>query len=389
MTFSGSYHRFVPGFIKTHMNKIIMSSFSHILLFSIAIAGISSCGHPDQQEVAKQRDTLVSVKAIAETTPMPDAGDAADDPAIWVNPADPLKSLIIGTNKKKGLAVYDLNGTLLADYPVGRINNVDIRYGFPLGDKVVDLVAGSNRTDNSILVMMVDPVTLSLMPVPGSPIRTTLKEVYGFSLYHHPGSHQFYAILGDKDGKVEQWELTSSSEGVLQGTLVQTIILGSQTEGVVADDVTGNLFIGEEDRGIWKYRLTPLADTNGVLVDSVGGGHLVDDVEGLAIYMAGDHAGYLIASSQGNNSFAVYDRAGDHKYLGTFSIVDGDSIDGVFETDGIEVHSLSLDSRYPAGIFIAQDGANTSGLSPENQNFKLVSFGDVLSKLGLPAATMK
>ncbi|MEP7189368.1 MAG: phytase, partial [Roseiflexaceae bacterium] len=32
------------------------------------------------------RDQAASITASIETEPMPHAGDAADDPAIWVNP---------------------------------------------------------------------------------------------------------------------------------------------------------------------------------------------------------------------------------------------------------------------------------------------------------------
>ena len=42
-------------------------------------------------------------EAVATTN-----ADAADDPAIWRNPADPAASLIVGTDKKAGLHVYDL-----------------------------------------------------------------------------------------------------------------------------------------------------------------------------------------------------------------------------------------------------------------------------------------
>src|SRR5688572_3125605 len=43
----------------------------------------------------------VTVTARGETTPVgtPNA-DAADDPAIWRNAADPAQSLIVGTDKK-------------------------------------------------------------------------------------------------------------------------------------------------------------------------------------------------------------------------------------------------------------------------------------------------
>ncbi|MEL6238776.1 MAG: phytase, partial [Pseudomonadota bacterium] len=49
-------------------------------------------------------DPAVTVTARAETAPVGTVNeDAADDPAIWRNAADPAKSLIVGTDKKGGL----------------------------------------------------------------------------------------------------------------------------------------------------------------------------------------------------------------------------------------------------------------------------------------------
>ena len=53
---------------------------------------------------------IPNVPALVETTPVKTQGDAADDPAIWVHPIDAQKSLILGTNKKRGLYVYNLEG---------------------------------------------------------------------------------------------------------------------------------------------------------------------------------------------------------------------------------------------------------------------------------------
>ena len=53
--------------------------------------------------------------------------DAADDPAIWRNPADPARSLIVATDKRAGLHVYGLDGTDRSFVPAGRVNNVDLR----------------------------------------------------------------------------------------------------------------------------------------------------------------------------------------------------------------------------------------------------------------------
>src|SRR3970040_397431 len=60
----------------------------------------------------------VSVLATVETTPVPDATDAADDVAIWIHPTDPSLSTVIGTDKlaSGGLGVYDLAGNQLYFY---------------------------------------------------------------------------------------------------------------------------------------------------------------------------------------------------------------------------------------------------------------------------------
>lgn len=45
-----------------------------------------------------------------ETESVSSMGDAADDPAIWFNQANPTQSLIFGTDKRKGIHVYDIYG---------------------------------------------------------------------------------------------------------------------------------------------------------------------------------------------------------------------------------------------------------------------------------------
>ena len=67
-----------------------------------------------------------------ETTPMETGGDAADDPAIWIDPADPARSVVIGTQKQSGLYVYGLDGKVIQYLPDGRMNNVDLRGDFAL-----------------------------------------------------------------------------------------------------------------------------------------------------------------------------------------------------------------------------------------------------------------
>ena len=88
------------------------------------------------------------VTANVETEPVFAGDDAADDMCILENFNNPENSLIISSDKKYGIIVYDLNGAKLHDYKVGRINNVDIISSKSFEDKYV--VAGTNRTYNSI-----------------------------------------------------------------------------------------------------------------------------------------------------------------------------------------------------------------------------------------------
>ncbi len=309
-----------------------------------------------------------------ETDPVPSGGDAADDAAIWVHPTDPQQSLVIGTDKLAGLAVYDLAGTELQFLPDGRLNNVDVRYGFPLGSARVDIVAAGNRIDQTLAVYAVNPLTGELENVAAGPLSVGVNEAYGFCLYHSALTASYHAFVNDKNGNVEQWELFDNGNGQVDGALVRSFSVGSQTEGMVADDAAGWLYVGEETVGIWKYGAEPDAGADRVLVDSTGGGgHLTADVEGLAIYHAAGGRGYLLASSQGSSSFVVYDRRGGNSYLMTFEIEAGNGIDAVTGTDGIAVASMALGATFPTGMFVAQDTSN----APQNQNFKLVPWPDI------------
>jgi 3-phytase len=98
---------------------------------ALALFALAAC--QDQANTAKAPEPpaaaapLPQVLAVRETDPVNTEGDAADDPAIWVNPADPAQSLIIGTAKKSGLYTYGLDGKMVQFLPEGRLNNVDIR----------------------------------------------------------------------------------------------------------------------------------------------------------------------------------------------------------------------------------------------------------------------
>ncbi|HSE71576.1 MAG TPA: phytase [Nocardioidaceae bacterium] len=313
------------------------------------------------------------ITPTVETDPMPNSGDSADDSAIWVHPTNPSLSTVIGTDKQGGIAVYDLSGNELFYYSGGEINNVDIRYGFPLGGGQVDLVAASNYDNtNSIALWRVDPTTRGLVPVAARTIGIGA-EIYGMCMYHSAVDDEFYAFATVRSGGVQQWRLFDNGSGQVDATRVRSFSLTSITEGCVADDELGHLYVSQEDVGIWKYGAEPGAGTTRTQVDSTSAsGNLDADVEGLTIYYGSGGTGYLIASSQGSSDFVVYRRESTNAFVTRFGIVSG-AIDGVSVTDGIDVASVPLGSGFPEGVFVAQDNTNTGG----NQNFKLVPWGTV------------
>jgi 3-phytase len=308
---------------------------------------------------------LEMIVATVETDPVPHGGDAADDPAIWINPSDSAKSTIIGTDKQGGLAVYDLSGKQIQYLSDGQMDNVDLRDGFKLGGQTVTLVTASNRRDNSIAIYKINPQTRTLENAAARNIKHGLS-VYGMCMYRSK-TGKIYYFGTSKSGDVEQWELFESG-GKVDAKKVRNFKLGSVVEGCVADDELGHFYVAEEAVGIWKFGADPEAGSNRTQIAKVGDGHLFADVEGLAIAYGKDGAGYLMASSQGNHSYVVYRREGGNEFVKKFRIGNGEGVDGCEETDGIDVTTANLGPAFPNGVFVVQDGFNDKG----NQNFKLV-----------------
>lgn len=312
--------------------------------------------------------------------------DSADDPAIWVSRNDSSLGVVMGTNKKAGIHVYNLEGKEIQFLKIGLVNNMDVRYGFPLVDRSIDIAAASNRTYQSIDVFEIDQLHGKLSQITRFGVTHEIDEVYGFCLAKDSKTQRFYALVNGKNGVVQQWELTGS-QGKIESKLVRTLHIPTQTEGMVADDLSGKLYVGEEATGIWEFDLSPESNDPGKIIDQSRPGInpvIVSDIEGLTIYYLNETEGYLIASSQGNHSYAVFDRQEPHSYLGSFSVGDTEFIDGVEETDGIDVINLPLGPEFPRGCFIAQDGYNLDkNGKPLPQNFKMVPWESIAQVLKL------
>ena len=332
---------------------------------------------------------IVEVEAIYETPPVVTKGDAADDPAIWVNKSNPSNSIIFGTDKKSGIYSYNLQGQELSYTNLGNINNIDTRT-INIGDdeNVSDFtfLFASNRTLGSVDLWVFDDnetrekLENNSWEVPSKPSFRGKSDiiVYGICAGIDPKYGLVAFLTEDTGPRVEVWNLTENGLD-----LITTFNNGGESEGCVYDDLNRTLFISEEEvRGVLKaYRLDDSFDFSEPYIVDSREGQIGGDPEGVSLYKTPNNSGYLILSSQGDSKFNLYDRNYPYDYITSFRIGSSKSIDNVTDTDGIETINYNLSEEYPEGIMIAQDGFNKDGYRTKRQNFKIVSFKDVLDAL--------
>ena len=320
----------------------------------------------------------VNVTAAGETEPVGTAAaDAADDPAIWRNAANPAASLIVGTDKKAGLHVYTLDGQSRHFAAAGLVNNVDL---IDTGGGII--VIASDRNDpkaSQLALFRLDPAAMTLAPL--GKVSSGPGEAYGICIDAGASSADRLTVFAAiKDGSVRQIVLTLSG-GAPAATIVRTMKLNTQIEGCVVDPASRSLFVGEEDVGIWRFSADAGAPVTGTLVAAADSKQIVADVEGLALVQSGGRS-LLVASSQGDNAYAVFgvpaDPAAPLPLLGRFRIAAG-KFGATSETDGIELKLGNYGPDYPEGLLVAQDGQN----APAAQNFKLVGWREIRMALGL------
>jgi 3-phytase len=347
------------------------------LLVSFSFAAVLAAVHSPVSPATTEHGTntsvetasgLVGVSSTLETVPTGVDGDTADDPAIWVNAADPAASLVIANDKSAGhLTVFDLSGQVVQRI-TGKsefFGNVDVR-----GDVVAAshsgiktwrvtatadgprLVASHEAAGNAATggegLCMYDPGAPGL----GDGLYVINVHRATFRVRMHP--------LSDAD-----------ADTLLQvQPAVREFYLGSEGEGCVADDATGALYLSEEDVGIWKYDLTAGGSIPpGVRFASLDA-NLSADVEGLSLV-----GGVLLASAQNviaprSNWVSRYD-ATTGQHLGRFRIVDGAQSDDCDQTDGLDAYGGYLGPTFPQGLFVCQDGYNDVPGTSGTQNFKL------------------
>ncbi|MFS1436849.1 phytase [Shewanella sp. 10N.286.48.A6] len=334
---------------------------------------------PQTQIAASSNELIAEIPTTVESDISDRSGDTMDDPAIWIHPTIPDKSRVLGTNKRWGLLSYSMAGEQLQALDVGRINNVDIRQNVLLGGEYRDIAVASNRDRDSLSIFNINASGL-LTELPEQ--TTTLTDIYGLCMYQ-PSEDELYVFANEKSGLVSQIELKWRNNQ-LKATLVRQFSVPSQPEGCVADDVNQRLFLGEEDAGVWVFNLKDnAANLSGKMIIKAGG-PLVADVEGISLYQVDGETGYLVVSSQGNDSYLLYKSVAPYDYLGRFRMGVNAELghDGSAETDGLDVTSSAVGSGiWSQGMMVVQDGRNR--MPDENQNFKWVPWMEISNTLQL------
>ncbi len=373
----------------------------------------------------------IQAQAIDRTlvTPEPVLAGDSDDPAIWINPDNGEESLILATLKDGGLVTFDLDGNIIqeilpADFGDIRYNNVDLIYNFqaqgfvpPDGIFEVDLAVVSDRENDSLAIFSINPETLEVTkfatPQLDDPdfsifgVDDGEATAYGLAAYTSPIDGKSYIFVTQADGnKIAQLELIPSvspvDEPLITAEVVRILELpvaqgddieDYQSEALVVDQELGILYVAVEgELGIVKVSAEVNGSDEFTVVQPIGADYFTPDLEGLTIYYGENGKGYLIASSQGDSSYAVFSRESTNEYLGSFVIGDNGDIDQVNETDGLDVINLPLGNKYPFGLMVVQDGANEPQFVAENDeeienrstNFKFVPWENVANGFDVP-----
>ncbi len=317
----------------------------------------------------------VFVSAVIETVVTTDPAVDADDPALWADARDPSRAVMFGTDKTDGLYVHNLDGSVRQFLPSGALNNVDLRTGFIVSGRETVLVAASSDERYGLFLYLFDPATLATTDYGFIP--TGSWEPYGFCMGRR--GDEFYLIANSKTGEIRIWSVSAGETGPT-ATLVRELSVGSQPEGCVVDDEADRLYVGEEDVALWRFDFDPTGSSTPVQIAAADGQRFTADIEGVTI-MRDRGQKYLIASSQGDNTFPVYRIEGDeYVYLGRFTVAASETIDAVSQTDGLDAWSGPI-GDYPEGLIAVHDHADAPHRG--QQNYKLIDWRDVRRALGI------
>ncbi|MDW7694727.1 phytase [Flammeovirgaceae bacterium SG7u.111] len=342
-----------------------MRYIPYLFLF-LSVACSQQKAAEEQEEIVEAVDSIAVLKPVFVTEK---SDFDTDDPAFWINPADPAQSLILGTdkgdenNENAALMVYDLEGKIIADKCIKgltRVNNVDICYGFSLGGETKDLAVLTERGRDMLRVFTLPD--MQAVDAGGIPVFAddSLKAPMGVALYQQEGAT--YAIVSRKFGLsgsyLWQYEL-KEKEGKVVGEVVRKFGKfegGKEIEAIAVDQELGYVYYSDEGKGVRKYYADPAKGDEELALFATEG--FTDDHEGISIYTLEDGTGYILVSDQQANQFHIFPREGTadnphaHTLLKTIKV-------STNESDGSEVTSLTLNPTFEGGLFVAMSDDKT------------------------------
>ncbi|MCC7173671.1 MAG: phytase [Bryobacterales bacterium] len=329
----------------------------------------------------------VEIRAVLATAAV---ADDADDPAIWIHPSDPARSLILGTNKVKSprgaLVVFGLDGAIRqVAGELDRPNNVDVEYGLRLGGGTVDIAVVTERLQRRLRVFRIAADGSGITDITAFGQTGVLAgrtgagaEPMGIALYRRPRDGVVFAIVapktGPREGYLEQYRLEDNGEGRVRAAWVRSFgnFSGAgEIEAVAVDDTLGYVYYADERCGIHKYHADPSHSGAPLELALFGQTGFSGDREGIAIYERDARTGYIVCTDQikGSSQYRIYRREGapgkPHDHSELLKIAAG----GAHSTDGIEVTSAALGPRFPHGLLVA--------MNSKDRNFLLYRWEDV------------
>jgi hypothetical protein len=99
------------------------------------------------------------------------------------------------------------------------VNNIDLRYGFPVGGQLVDIVGANLRDTGKLAVFKINPNytggnVLKQIADKNSTANLIQKDSYGFTLYKRPSDGSFYVFdLPKQGGKLRQYRIEDDGTG--------------------------------------------------------------------------------------------------------------------------------------------------------------------------------
>ena len=319
-----------------------------------------------------------------------------DDPAIWVHPSDPSRSLIIGTMKVPAPAgavvVFGMDGQIRQVMSgIDRPNNIDVEYGFRLGGRTIDIAVVTERLKRQLRVFRIDADAGQLSDIGGIPILSDQPgesgAPMGIALYRRARDGAIFAIVAPKtgpgNGYLWQYRLVDGGDGRITAALARrfgtfsaaSVREENEIEAVAVDDERGYAYYSDEADGIHKWHADPDHPDAAHELAHFGRTGFRGDREGIAIYAPPSGAGYIVCTDQldKDSEYHLYARDGTpaspHDHSREIAVVRG----GADATDGLEISARALGPSLPHGVMIAMNSAS--------RNFLVYRWQDVIAAL--------